>query len=119
MVQAWLTSCGFGNAIFCFPCILFKTSACDSLWTKTGLTDLKHLSERIKKTQASMSAYEQLREASHARGKQLLFIPLACISLEMDTGCRPSQPPPTPFKCTVYSSLQTYVGPGLHCAYCI
>ena len=39
-----------------------------------------------------------------------LFHQPICISLEMDTGCRPSQPPPTPFKCTVYSSLQTYGG---------
>jgi hypothetical protein len=24
--KAWLTSCGYANAIFCFPCLLFKTS---------------------------------------------------------------------------------------------
>ena len=47
--KAWLTSCGVANAIFCFPCILFKTGACDNSWTQTGVTDLKHLSERIKK----------------------------------------------------------------------
>ncbi|CAL8316184.1 unnamed protein product [Arctogadus glacialis] len=37
--KAWLTSCGDANAIFCFPCILFKTSACDISWTQTGVTD--------------------------------------------------------------------------------
>ena len=45
--KAWLTR--DANAIFCFPCILFKTGACDNSWTQTGVTDLKHLSERIKK----------------------------------------------------------------------
>ncbi|KAG1924938.1 zinc finger MYM-type protein [Pimephales promelas] len=47
--KSWLTSCGYTNALFCFPCLLFKTSACDSSWTQTGVTDLKHMSERIKK----------------------------------------------------------------------
>lgn len=47
--KAWLTGCGYANAVFCFPCLVFKTSACDSSWTQTGVTDLKHMSERIKK----------------------------------------------------------------------
>ncbi|XP_030212392.1 zinc finger MYM-type protein 1 isoform X1 [Gadus morhua] len=51
--KSWLTSCGYANAIFCFPCILFKTTTCDSSWTQTGVTDLKHLSERIKKHERS------------------------------------------------------------------
>lgn len=51
--KTWLTGCGEANALFCFPCILFKSDKCDSTWTKTGLTDLKHLSERIKKHERS------------------------------------------------------------------
>lgn len=47
--KARLTGCGYANAVFCFPCLVFKTSACDSSWTQTGVTDLKHMSERIKK----------------------------------------------------------------------
>ena len=76
-----------------------------------------------------------------------LFHQPICISLEMDTGCRPSQPPPTPYCIQfsanlwwdqafivhiVYSPLQTYsvyilyivlgkpmVASGLQCSYCI
>lgn len=51
--KTWLAGCGAANALFCFPCILFRSDKCDSTWTKTGLTDLKHLSERIKKHERS------------------------------------------------------------------
>lgn len=51
--KSWLTGCGEANALFCFPCILFKSDKCDSTWTETGQTDLKHLSERIKKHERS------------------------------------------------------------------
>ena len=52
--KAWLTGCGSKNALFCFPCLLFKLSSSDSAWTETGVTDLKHLSERLKKHERSM-----------------------------------------------------------------
>lgn len=48
--KSWLTA----NALFCFPCILFKSQKCDSTWTQSGQTDLKHLSERIKKHERSI-----------------------------------------------------------------
>jgi len=51
--KTWLAGCGAANALFCFPCILFRSYKCDSTWTKTGLTDLKRLSERIKKHDGS------------------------------------------------------------------
>ncbi|XP_042073593.1 zinc finger MYM-type protein 1-like [Haplochromis burtoni] len=51
--KSWLTGCGTANALFCFPCILFKSDKCDLTWTQSGQTDLKHLSERIKKHESS------------------------------------------------------------------
>ncbi|RXN39597.1 zinc finger MYM-type 1-like protein [Labeo rohita] len=51
--KSWLTGCGIANALFCFPCILFKSEKCDSTWTQSGQTDLKHLFERIKKHERS------------------------------------------------------------------
>ncbi|XP_053726658.1 zinc finger MYM-type protein 1-like isoform X1 [Synchiropus splendidus] len=47
--KAWLAGCSHANALFCFPCLLFKTSGTDTAWTVTGVRDMKHLSERIKK----------------------------------------------------------------------
>lgn len=42
----WICGCNKKNALFCFPCILFGG---DKSWTQTGVTDLKHLSQKIKK----------------------------------------------------------------------
>jgi hypothetical protein len=42
----WLCGCDVKNALFSFPCLLF---AGDATWTKTGVTDLGHLPENIKK----------------------------------------------------------------------
>jgi hypothetical protein len=38
------------KSFFCFVCVLFGG---ESNWTVTGITDLKHLSERVKKHEAS------------------------------------------------------------------
>jgi len=42
----WL--CGYDkrNAVFCFPCLLFGG---ELVWTKTGMRDLNHLNDRMKK----------------------------------------------------------------------
>jgi hypothetical protein len=53
--KAWFTGCGSKIAPVCFPCLLFKSSSSDSVWTKTGVTDLKHLSERLKKHERSIN----------------------------------------------------------------
>ncbi|KAF0717502.1 zinc finger MYM-type protein 1-like [Aphis craccivora] len=42
----WLCGCNKRNTIFCFPCLLFGG---ELLWTKTGMTDLNHLNDRMKK----------------------------------------------------------------------
>lgn len=42
----WLCGCDKRNAVFCFPCLLFGG---ELVWTKTGMRDLNHLNERMKK----------------------------------------------------------------------
>ena len=46
----WLCGCEVKNALFCFPCILFGG---EQSWTKTGITDINHLSTSIKKHESS------------------------------------------------------------------
>lgn len=49
--KPWLTGCGVANALFCFPCLLFKTSMIDRAWYENGVQDMKHFSEKIKQVQ--------------------------------------------------------------------
>jgi hypothetical protein len=42
----WLYGCDKRNAVFCFPCLLFGG---EMVRTKTGMTDLNHLNDRMKK----------------------------------------------------------------------
>lgn len=51
--KAWLAGCGHANALFCFPCLLFKTAGTDPAWTVTGVRDMKHLSEKVKKHEST------------------------------------------------------------------
>lgn len=46
----WLCGCDEANALFCFPCLLFGG---DSAWTKSGVTDLRHLPQKIVKHEQS------------------------------------------------------------------
>lgn len=46
----WLCGCEIKNAFFCFPCLLFGG---EISWTQTGVVDLKHLNEKIKKHENS------------------------------------------------------------------
>ena len=48
--KKWLCGCERLNAFFCFPCIIFGG---ESIWTETGIKDLTHLSEKIKKHDSS------------------------------------------------------------------
>lgn len=50
-ISDWICGCNVKNAFFCFPCILFCSD--DSLWTKTGVTDIKHLKEKVTKHASS------------------------------------------------------------------
>lgn len=47
----WICGCEVKNAFFCYPCLLFCE---DALWTQTGVTDIKHLKEKIKKHAVSV-----------------------------------------------------------------
>lgn len=47
--KAWPAGCNHAYALFCFLCLLFKTSGTDMAWTGAGVTDMKHYSEKIKK----------------------------------------------------------------------
>ena len=46
----WICGCNRKNALFCFPCVLFNG---DKSWAVVGITDLVHLSEKIKKHENS------------------------------------------------------------------
>jgi hypothetical protein len=46
----WLCGCDTSNSLFCFVCLLMGSSDLDPAWVQTGVTDLKHLTEKIKKT---------------------------------------------------------------------
>nr|CAD7462717.1 unnamed protein product [Timema tahoe] len=46
----WLCGCDVRHALFCFPCVLFGG---EYSWTRSGMVDLNHLSERIKKHETS------------------------------------------------------------------
>ncbi|XP_030759734.1 zinc finger MYM-type protein 1-like [Sitophilus oryzae] len=43
----FICGCKDRNMFFCFPCLLFSST--NDVWCKTGVTDLKHLKEKIKK----------------------------------------------------------------------
>lgn len=46
----WLAGCEVANALFCYPCILFHPeNGADIAWTTTGVTDMHHLLEKVKK----------------------------------------------------------------------
>ena len=47
---SWLCGCDTKPALYCFPCLLFGG---EGTWTKAGFKDINHLSDRIKKHEAS------------------------------------------------------------------
>ncbi|XP_076831748.1 uncharacterized protein LOC143477109 isoform X3 [Brachyhypopomus gauderio] len=54
--KTWLAGCNVAGALFCFPCVLFHPndgSGADTAWTTTGVTDMHHLSEKVKKHETS------------------------------------------------------------------
>uniref|UniRef100_A0A8C5PQW2 TTF-type domain-containing protein n=1 Tax=Leptobrachium leishanense TaxID=445787 RepID=A0A8C5PQW2_9ANUR len=53
--KKWLCASVSKEALFCFPCLLYGG---DRPWTKFGVTDMKHLPEKIKKHEASTSHIE-------------------------------------------------------------
>lgn len=49
----WICGCEITNKLFCFPCLLFAKES-DGSWIKTGVSDLSHLTQKIKKHEESM-----------------------------------------------------------------
>eukprot|EP00795_Rhopilema_esculentum_P017770 gene17770-9443_t len=45
----WLTGCSQTQKVYCFPCLLFGESQREKAWTKKGVNDWKHFSEKVKK----------------------------------------------------------------------
>ena len=50
--KGWLTASTSKSSLFCFYCLLFGG---DDAWTRNGVRDMKHLSERIRSHEASSS----------------------------------------------------------------
>ncbi|CAH2281680.1 zinc finger MYM-type 1-like [Pelobates cultripes] len=53
--KSWLCGSVTKSALFCFPCLLFGG---DETWTKTGVTDIKHLPVKAQKHEISSSHVE-------------------------------------------------------------
>lgn len=49
----WLCGCNIKNSLFCFPCLLFAPHTAEDAWVKSGVVDLAHLSQKIKKHETS------------------------------------------------------------------
>lgn len=51
----WICGCEVTNMLYCFPCVLFynPTSGMDSNWARSGVKDLHHLPEKIRKHESS------------------------------------------------------------------
>src|SRR4029434_5952466 len=51
---SWLFSewCVF---FFCFPCLLFQSPGTETIWTATGVRDLKHFNDKCKKHKSCRS----------------------------------------------------------------
>jgi len=45
-----LAGCYIANVVFCFPCLLFKSTWTDPAWTVMGVRDMKHIIGRKQKT---------------------------------------------------------------------
>lgn len=71
--NSWICGCDVLNRFFCFPCLLFAKGT-DESWTKTGVADLAHLSERQSKHEQSISHVQACRD--HRTINSSMFIVL-------------------------------------------
>jgi hypothetical protein len=46
---SWLCACDVSNSFYCFVCLVMGSADCDPAWVQTGVTDLKHLGQNVKK----------------------------------------------------------------------
>ncbi|XP_070400169.1 uncharacterized protein [Nothobranchius furzeri] len=77
--KAWLSGCNQANALFCFPCLLFKTAGTDKAWIESGVTDMKHFSEKVKKHESSRAHMDN-------NTVKLAMLGRANIAMQLDEG---------------------------------
>ena len=51
----WLTISEASSSFFCFYCLLFSNSDCTATWSKYGYSDLKHITDKLKKHNSSIN----------------------------------------------------------------
>lgn len=68
---SWLCGCSRTNSLFCFPCLLYGG---ESTWTKIGVTDIKHLSDKVK-----------LHETSKAHVSSMALLESELQSMQLKT----------------------------------
>nr|XP_054598746.1 zinc finger MYM-type protein 1-like [Nothobranchius furzeri] len=78
--KAWLAGCNHANALFCFPFLLFKTAGTDKAWIESGVTDMKHFSEKVKKHESSQAHMDNT--------VKLAMLGRANIAMQLDEGHR-------------------------------
>ncbi len=78
--KAWLCGCIYANALFCFSCLLLKTTGADPAWTVTGVRYMKHLSEKVRK-------HENTR-AHMDNSVKLVILGRVNIATQLDDGHR-------------------------------
>ncbi|XP_040177751.1 zinc finger MYM-type protein 1-like [Rana temporaria] len=76
----WLTGCEASQAFFCFPCLLMQCAGTDTLWTRMGVCDLKHLTEKSKRHESTRSHLENTL--------RLHFFGKSSITKQLDEGYR-------------------------------
>lgn len=63
--KTWLAGCEVTNALFCYPCLLIRPGTnTDAAWTTTGVADMHHLSERVRKHEASKTHIDSCTKLS-------------------------------------------------------
>ncbi|XP_066259796.1 zinc finger MYM-type protein 1-like [Euwallacea similis] len=78
-LASWMCGCELTDSLYCFVCLLFTD---DPLWCVTGVKDLKHLKERIRKH--SLSADHMKCSIDYA------MIDSADVRLQLDSAYRKS-----------------------------
>src|SRR4029434_8004128 len=66
--KSWLAGCEVANAVFCYPCLLFHpegTMTDSTAWTTTGVKDMHHLSEKVKKNMSRRSYTTGVTDVHH------------------------------------------------------
>jgi hypothetical protein len=60
----WLCGCNVQNAFFCFVCLIKNSPQSDPAWTSKGISDLKHLGEKVNRHKRSEKHLNNMIEYS-------------------------------------------------------